>query len=704
MTLNDVASPGALAADPEWALRLLLAQNAALAIVAGPAPLRDALAALARIVEAHSGGEAVAAILLLDEETQTLTTGAAPSLPESYCAAIDGIQAKAGVGTCCDAAARNTIAITPDIADARSWTGLAHLPLELGLKSAWSMPIRRSDGKVLGTFGTYFRVCREPTENEQQIVAGLSQAAALAIERRRAEAARLEHERRLHVALSAAELGAWTYRFEDGRWELDERAQSLYQTGGPVVIHDDEMMRRIMHPDDIRIMWESVRAAIDPVGEGRYVCEYRIRHADGEYRWLSAWAQVEFAGEGERRMAVRMIGSTRDITANKLAEQHLREAKEQAERASDAKSDFLATLSHELRTPLTPVLLTVSMMELNPSLPEAFRADVASIRRNVELESRLISDLLDLTRIERGKIDLDRQEVDLHLVIRSAVDICQREASARLTLDLSATRCTVCGDSTRLQQVFWNLVNNAIKFTGPQGTVNVRSSNTADGRVRVEVSDTGAGIDPTVLPRLFNAFEQGEARPETRRRGLGLGLAISKKLMDLHDGTITAHSEGRDRGATFTVELPVVTPVMKPVAPPVAPPSAAHANERGLSVLLVEDHEPTLRAMERLLRQIGHRVTGVSSVASASVAAAHDGFDLIISDLGLPDGSGLDVMRQVRDRYAGRAIALTGYGMDADITASRDAGFAEHLTKPVDLDSLQAAIARVRADQRAVKS
>ena len=400
----------------------------------------------------------------------------------------------------------------------------------------------------------------------------------------------------------------------------------------------------------------------------------------------------------QRRVAVLF----RDISGQRQAEEERKQllaseraARAEAERASEAKSEFLATLSHELRTPLTPVMLTVSLMESHPHLPSDLREDVAAIRRNVELESRLISDLLDLTRITRGKLQLEQQEVDLHLVIRSAIDICQREASARLTADLKANRHTVMGDSTRLQQVFWNLINNAIKFTPDDGMIIVRSSNSDDGRIRVEVVDTGAGIDPAVLPKLFNAFEQGEVRAARQQAGLGLGLAISRKLAEAHAGTIVAASRGRGHGATFTVDLPIVKQRFR--ATHAAPQHAAPAPmaARPMHVLLVEDHEPTLRVMERLLRQIGHRVTGVTSVASATAAAAEDGFDLIISDLGLPDGSGLDVMRRLREKYTGRAIALTGYGMESDIEASRDAGFAEHLTKPVDLAALDAAIRRV---------
>jgi PAS domain S-box-containing protein len=389
-----------------------------------------------------------------------------------------------------------------------------------------------------------------------------------------------------------------------------------------------------------------------------------------------------------------------ELEERRRVEAQLRDAKDAAEAASRAKGEFLATLSHELRTPLTPVLLTVSLIESHPDLPDDVREDVATIRRNVELESQLISDLLDLTRIERGKLQLDLHDVDLHLILRSAIDICQREASAKLTAELGAARHTVRGDGTRLQQVFWNLINNAIKFTPQQGTITVRTSNADDDRgggprVRVEVIDTGSGIDPLVLPKLFSAFEQGEVRAARQQAGLGLGLAISKKLTEAHGGTIAVRSAGRGRGSTFTVELPVVIGQFVRVASPVERPAVLRAAPQPLNVLLVEDHEPTLRVLEKLLRQIGHRVTGTTTVTTALAAAAQEAFDLIISDLGLPDGSGLDVMRRLRREFAGRAIALTGYGMDADVDASRAAGFTLHLTKPVDLAQLESAIDRV---------
>lgn len=382
------------------------------------------------------------------------------------------------------------------------------------------------------------------------------------------------------------------------------------------------------------------------------------------------------------------------VSERRRVEDSLRAARNAAERASRMKDEFLATLSHELRTPLTPVMLTVSRMELRHDLSQELRDDVAAIRQNVELESQLIGDLLDLTRIARGRLKLEFTEVDLHAVIRSAIDICQREAAAKLVVELDAKRHTVRADATRLQQVFWNLIGNAQKFTPPGGTITIRSSDAPAGHVRVDVSDTGIGIDSASLPRLFDAFEQGEARGTSRQAGLGLGLAISRMLVDAHGGTIAAQSRGRGQGATFIVDLPSIE---KPAHLPAIASDAAPIGAAPLRVLVVEDHEPTLRAMTKLLDTLGHRVTGVASVASALASAKQDHFDLLLSDLGLPDGSGLDLMRQLLPQYAGKSIALTGYGMEQDIRDSRDGGFSAHLIKPVDLRQLEQAILELGA-------
>jgi signal transduction histidine kinase len=338
-----------------------------------------------------------------------------------------------------------------------------------------------------------------------------------------------------------------------------------------------------------------------------------------------------------------------------------RSARAEAEQANRAKDQFLAMLSHELRTPLTPVLLGTSLLQDNPDLPRDVREQAQMIRRNVELEARLIDDLLDLTRITRGKLELNLTITDVHEVLRRAVDICCAVRTGDLVLELNAAQHHVRGDAARLQQVFWNLVNNAVKFTPRGRPITIRSRNVSEANaIEIAVSDTGVGIEPQFLPRLFNAFEQGDAKRARTFGGLGLGLAITKALTEVHGGAVTAHSAGRDAGATFTVRLPIVVEARQQeftAALQVEDPNRAKMR---VKVLLVEDHEETLQVMGLLLNRLGHEVTPASTVKGA-LSAAHDKqFDLVISDLGLPDGSGYELMRSLRAGNHLRGIALSG--------------------------------------------
>lgn len=388
-----------------------------------------------------------------------------------------------------------------------------------------------------------------------------------------------------------------------------------------------------------------------------------------------------------------------DLTEQKRSER-LERAWTTAEAMNQAKDRFLATLSHELRTPLTPVLAVISSLEGDGRMPAHFRREIAMVRRNVELEARLIDDLLDLTRVSSGKIQLDRKDVDLHQVVEHAIQTsCAGELATgrrRVEVDLEATGHHLHGDAPRLTQVFWNLLNNAVKFTPEGGTITVRTRDESPNRVAVEITDTGMGIEAEVLPRIFDAFEQGEPDVTRRYGGLGLGLAISKAIVELHGGSIRVRSEGRDRGTTFSVHLPAEPPPFESVAPPAR--EVEEMPSARLRVLLVEDHSDTAAALADLMRLQGHEVRIAGTVAQALSLAAEEGrIDLVISDLGLPDGNGQDLMRQLAERFGLRGIALSGYGMEDDVRRSREAGFERHLTKPVNLDALESAIQQVAA-------
>jgi PAS domain S-box-containing protein len=303
------------------------AQRQSLEMVVTGQSLGEVLGYLTRIVERLAGGQVVASILLLDEHG-CLRHGAAPSLPDDYNSAIDGIQARADLGTCSAAAVTGKVVITPDIAADPNWDSIRQLPLGLGLRAAWSQPITSRDGRVLGTFGTYFRECREPTPLERRAVEILARNAALTIERARAEAALRENQQKLQLALASAEMGTWVYTFDDSIVRLDAAAQRLYEQPDPGWLHTEETMRGVLHDDDIPSMWSAVAKACDPAGDGRYRAEYRIVLPGGNVRWLSAWGTTEFREEGGSRSPVRIVGATRDITASREAEVLLRRSSE----------------------------------------------------------------------------------------------------------------------------------------------------------------------------------------------------------------------------------------------------------------------------------------------------------------------------------------------------------------------------------------
>jgi signal transduction histidine kinase len=374
-----------------------------------------------------------------------------------------------------------------------------------------------------------------------------------------------------------------------------------------------------------------------------------------------------------------------------LARAEVRELRE----ANLAKDHILAVLSHELRTPLQPVLSSASALLRDPRMPPDLLEDVRTIQRNVQLEARLIDDLLDVTRIVNGKLALEKSIINIDSVIARAVEICEPDVIQKrqtLSLKLQAQRRWVHGDPGRLQQVLWNLIKNAVKFTPSGGSVEIATADEAGGQLIVRVIDTGVGIEADAIARIFNAFEQGSPAVTQRYGGLGLGLAICKVLGEAHGGTLTAHSDGPGRGAVFTLTLPTADPPQEATSRSRAVRSAVPVAP--MRILLVEDDHDTAKVLTMLLESIGHEVTTAHDCATGLAALDEAAFDLLISDLGLPDGSGHELMTRHKSKGI-KAIALTGYGSEADIQASLAAGFDCHLTKPVTLDQLVQAMRRL---------
>jgi PAS domain S-box-containing protein len=404
----------------------------------------------------------------------------------------------------------------------------------------------------------------------------------------------------------------------------------------------------------------------------------------GSVRYLTALIDVteRFRAQEERRAA-------------ELARLTLVEEERAMRAANEAKDRFLAALSHELRTPLTPIVLELDRLTTRQDIPASIVPTLRLVRRNVEQEVRLIDDLLDVTGIAHDKLRCEHEIVEVHAVRRDLHAGFAAEAGGSgidLGLELAATERYILGDAVRLRQIVSNLLRNAIRHTPPGGAISLRSMTPAPGRIRIAVSDSGSGISPPFLKRIFVPFEQGERTPGA---GLGLGLAIAKGLVEQHGGTIDAQSEGIGAGATFTVELPTVHALPESHDGARRPVDRA---TRDTTVLLVEDHADSAEAIQLGLTSAGYRVVVAGSVRAA-LAHADETFDVVVSDLGLPDGSGLEVMRGLLARRPVFGIALSGFGAESDLRATREAGFQRHLVKPVDLSQLIEAIEMLRAPE-----
>ncbi len=370
----------------------------------------------------------------------------------------------------------------------------------------------------------------------------------------------LENADRLAMAMDVAQMTAWEWHLTTGEmtWASDPEACFGFP---PQAFGPERRITRLLHDDDR----DRVEGCLqDALRSGAYECEYRVVRPDGSVVWLTERGRVvpDDAGQGDR-----MVGVTRDVTAEREAAheredllRQAREARDEAELQVRLKDDFLATLSHELRTPLNAVLGWLSILQQDETVPDEARNTVAIIERNATMQAKLIEDLLDMTRLMTGNIRLEMGVVDLAAVLEMTVEAIRPTAEAKkvsIALHMEAPSCTVVGDARRLQQVFWNLIHNGVKFTPPGGRVDVRAQDMADA-MAIGVTDTGRGISQTFLPHVFERFRQEDASTTRESFGLGLGLSIARHLVELHGGSIEASSAGAGAGATFRVVLPAL--------------------------------------------------------------------------------------------------------------------------------------------------
>jgi PAS domain S-box-containing protein len=522
-------------------------------------------------------------------------------------------------------------------------------------------------------------------------------------ERRKGEQALRESEERFRLLVESVKDYAIFMLDPEGRivsWNAGAERLKGYRAEEIIGSHFSRF-----YPEEDLQAGKPARELETAVAEGRYEEEgWRVRK-DGSL----FWASVTITAVHDRTGALRGFAKvTRDLTRQReAARQQIDFVREQsaraaAEKANQVKDEFLAVLSHELRTPLNAIVGWSHLLRAPGKLgPEQVARGLDAIERNALIQNQIVSDVLDISRITSGKIRLNPRRVDARDVVTAAVDTIRLAADARQTelrWEAPAEPQLVWADPDRLQQVLWNLLSNAVKFTPPGGRVEASLART-DSRVVITVSDTGVGIAPAFLPHVFESFFQADSSSTRTHGGLGLGLAIAKRLVEIHGGEVRASSEGDGQGTTLTVTLPVL-PVtgLAPAAHAIAPPPGFRLN--GVSVLVVDDHADSRELITTILEGLGAVVRSAGSAAEGLALLRMERPDVLVSDLEMPGQSGYELIQQVRALPLGEggltpAVALTAYAGSEDRIRVLAAGFQEHVAKPALPEELAAAIAAV---------
>lgn len=792
--------------EAERASAFTLAQKDALELAVADAPIAGVLTKLASAAEAFTNGEMVAFVMLVDKEGKHLHVGAAPSLPESYKQALNGMEIGPKSGPCGTVAFRKRPVIVRDIQSDPRWEKFAALAASHGLQACWLQPILCSQDKLLGTFAFYYRHPREPSEAERDFMLILINTAAIVLERDRNQFEQKEMETSLrrseakfkrfvdsniigmltfHTCGAVKEandafiemLGYTRADLEQGKlswrdltppkWsEADTHALEQLKTTGVVTpyqkeffrkdgsrvsVHlgaakvddssdggiayvldisasensaqalkdseakfrtianampqvvwsarpdgfhdyfndqwcqttgaapgsaDGEDWRQFFHPDDLEralLQWRHCLKTGTP-----YEVEFRLRHSSGKYLWTLARALAITDSEGR---IVRWMGTFTDIHEQRQAQEKLREA-------DNRKDEFLAMLAHELRNPLAPIVAAAAMIPRAKDVDKVNQmADV--IGRQAKHLTGLVEDLLDVSRVSRGQVQITLETLLLNALLSDALEQVQPAAAARqqlITQVSSDQKIYVQGDRKRLVQVLVNILINASKYTPEGGRISLTLGATNASAV-VQIEDNGIGMSPQLCASAFELFVQGERAANRSQGGLGLGLALVKSLVAMHGGTVSARSPGPGGGSSFCIELPRVEPTKSTIEP---------ARELNLTagkgnVLVVDDNEDAAGLLALMLEDASFHVWTRHSPSSALELARQITPDLCLLDIGLPEYDGYTLSRELAllpGLQGCRFAAISGYAQPSDIARSKAAGFDRHFAKPVDPGAL----------------
>lgn len=509
-----------------------------------------------------------------------------------------------------------------------------------------------------------------------------------------AEAALRESEAKFRTIADAMPQMVWSTRADGFH---DYYNQQWYDfTGVPPHSTDGDGWNDMFHPEDQPRAWTAWRHSL-ATGE-TYEIQYRLRHRSGQYRWTLGRALPVRDRTGR---IIRWMGTCTDIHDQKTAEEELK-------KQSKRKDEFLAMLAHELRNPLAPISTAAALLKLGATDPARVRQASEIISRQVKHMTDLVDDLLDVSRVTRGLVQLENELVDVKVVLTHAIEQVRPIIESRhheLSVHIASGPVVVRGDRTRLVQVVANLLNNAAKYT-PQGGQIIVSLEVLANKVRVQVRDNGSGIAPTLLPYIFNLFAQGERTPDRAQGGLGLGLSLVKHITSLHGGEATAESDGLGKGSLFTIVLPLAVSPSAQASD--HPPMSHHESSVGsINIMIVDDNIDAARSLAELLRSKGHYVVVAEDADRALSSLDKDRTQLFVLDIGLPGVDGYELARRLRNDPATAdavIIALTGYGQAHDRVLSKAAGFDHHFIKPADMAQLEEVLKNIALNPLAARA
>ena len=709
---------------------MLRGQKRALELAMANAPLHDVLAELVRAIEEHCDENMIASIQIVDGGR--LRHGAAPNLPDEYNAIVDGHPIGENEASCGTAAYLDEIVVVADIANDVRWARYKHVAARFGLAASWSMPIHSPEGKIVGTFAHYYREPRDPTPRDREAVEWITHTAGLVLARemdarkqREGEqalrAARADLERQVESMHLVHELAVGLYAASDLEPVLDlvlDIALRLHDAQhGALFVYANDQLEIATSRGFERVPRELLAKLTSDVRQRdgqRYVVE--DTEADPRYAHLlevsrtigsRAVHRTPIRTRGGKSLGVLVVHLLTPRAPTELEQQmtdlcaryaadalewartfdELRTAKESAERANRAKDEFLAILGHELRNPLAPIANAVQLLDMR-SADESTRATRDVIQRQLGHLTRLVDDLLDISRIREGRLELHRTQLDVGDLIARAIEMTHSMFATRghKVHVIAEPDLRIEGDATRLTQVISNLLVNAAKYSDPNKTVTVNAMTVGD-TIEIAVRDQGVGIAREMLPHVFELFTQEERSLERAHGGLGLGLAIVRKLVTLHGGSVRAQSPGVGKGSTFTIVLPALANVRIREA---TTRTSALRSSRARRVLVVDDNTDVADMMSELLAEMGHTVRTANDGTQALELISQFDAEVALLDLGLPGMDGFELARTLRDKQVPSPflVAVSGYGRASDRERAKQAGFDAHLVKPVSVDSV----------------